>query len=74
MIPASYRQDKNVSTIELTSGVDSRGRHHFTVYWWDERFHAGPQWRAQCFHTYYGHHLERIRKSGRRAVVVRGQG
>lgn len=70
-IPLGYQMDLKTVTVELQEGPDGKGRHHFTVYWWNPDFHTGPQWRAQCFHANYSHQLEYWRKQGRRVVVVR---
>lgn len=41
--------DHGTTTIETTTEPDGMGRQRFSVVWWDEGFHAGPQWRGQHF-------------------------
>lgn len=71
LIPRSYKEDRNVVTIELHGAPDERGRHHFTMYWFCESF---ERWRAQCFHANHANpaeHREYWRKRGRKVVTVR---
>ncbi len=51
MIPY-YCTDKTKVYISYWDGViDKAGETSFDMFWWQENYHAGPQWRAQCFHA-----------------------
>jgi hypothetical protein len=49
MTTEEIRSDKETVTFEFHGPGDKHGRYFFTMHWWQENFHMGPQWRGQCF-------------------------
>lgn len=41
--------DKSRVYFEFDGPALRNGNRPFTLYWWQEGFHLGPQWRGQCF-------------------------
>lgn len=41
--------DEKTVLYEVETKPDERGRQRFCRWWWNEHFHAGPQYRAQVF-------------------------
>ena len=65
MIPMSRERDKGILYIEYEDKEpDPYGKRFFTMRWWDERFHTGPQWRAQVFRADPKPYIERARAAG----------
>ena len=61
--------DHDTVTIETTTAPDALGRQRFSIVWWDESFHMGPQWRGQHFHDRIEPHIARAKAYGKRVVV-----
>lgn len=64
MTLAEIRSDKGVVTLQAHEPMDRQGRVFFTMDWWSENFHEGPQWRAQCFRTDPQTHIDQAHKAG----------
>ena len=63
---ADHGEDKNVVTFVYLSKLDDFGRRSFCIWWWDEKFHSGPAWRAQHFLSDPNPYLEDFRQYGRK--------
>jgi len=73
-MPLAETRRKDTVYYTYHSPKDDQQRYHFTMEWWQEKFHAGPSWRAQCFFTDPLPYMARQRAAGLRIKESRDYG